>query len=98
MKRALIAAIIVVIAATTALAQVLGNINSIRIPIASNKAKPIVKQSKEITPELKPVINCMVIVDLSKELAIKPVIINEIKLISDPPKVLQKGEAAQEAY
>ncbi len=56
--------------------------------------KPIVSsnttQTIEITPNLKPVINGVSkqMVDLSKELTLKPVFISEVKLVSDPPKVM----------
>ena len=79
-------AIIALITGTTAFAQVLENINPIQRPIVSSNTK----QTLEIKPDMKPVINSVPkqMVDLSKELTLKPVFISEVKLVLDPSKVM----------
>jgi len=92
MKRAFLAAIIVLIIGTTAFALEIGNINPIQKLKVSSEAKHAIEQPTEIIPELNPVINSEAkqIGDISKEIAVKPVIITKVELVTDPQKVTAK--------
>lgn len=92
MKRAFLAgigaAIIMLILGTTVFVQGKENINPIQKQKVSSETELAIEQPKEITPELKLVLYNEVhkMVNLSKELALKPVIISKVKLVLDHGK------------